>query len=231
MKTAGLGILLLGLLMVLGGIGMFVGGFFMFGSSVKSAMESRVAGTLPLQVGQSATSDPIEVNPQQRCQIVFQADLSGTSVKRSQQGDQTTYHLDYNLPFECEVFDESGKRIHRESSTLSGSGFRIWLNSDVDEDGGSETVRMLLGTFPAPPSGKVSVTAKVSPNSGGDIAIDSARVDVLDNVTTSGGAAAGGLGMCCGGPAVAMLGLVLLIVGAIMSLTSRSRTPQDFAGP
>jgi hypothetical protein len=222
MKSAGIIVLVLGLLMLIAGVGMFVGSFFVIGSSVKSAMESRVAGTLPLKVEESVTSEPMAVDSQHRCQIVFQADLSGTSVKRDNQGGNPSYHLDYNLPFECEVFDETGKRIHRESSTLSGGGLRMWFNSSVDEDGGSETVRMLLGTFPAPASGKLSVTAKVGANSGGDVQIESAQVDVLDNVTTSGATAAGGLGMCCGGPAVAMIGLVMLIVGAVMSLTSRS---------
>lgn len=223
MKAAGIVTLLLGLVLLVAGVGMFIGSFFVIGASVKSAMESRVVKTIDLTVDQSTTSDPIEVDTKNMCQIVFEADLSGTRVKEDRQGDRVSYHLDYDIPFECEVFDGAGQSIHRESRTLSSSGFRMWSNSAVNEDGGSETVRIMLGTFPAPTSGKLSVTAKASANAEEGIEIESAQVDVLDNVTASGAQAAGGFGMCCGGPAVAMIGLVLLILGAVMGLASRSR--------
>ena len=80
----------------------------------------------------------------------------------------------------------------------------------------------MLGTFQPPASGKVSVTAKIGQNQGGDIQIDAAQVDVLDNVAQDAAAvAAGGLGMCCGGPAVSGIGLVMLIIGAIAVLFFR----------
>lgn len=225
MKTTGIVLLLLGLLLVVGGIGMFVGGFLLFGSFAKSAMESRVVGSLPLTPGQTATSDPITVNHEKMCQIVLQVDLSGTDVKRNTQGSDVTYHLDYNLPLECEVFDDAGQSIHRESSTLAGSGFRTFINTSVDEDGGTETIRMMLGTFPAPASGKLSATAKLGTNIGGDVQVQAAQLDVLDNVSASGATAASGMGMCCGGPAVAGFGLVLLLVGAVVTLASRASAP------
>lgn len=225
MKATGIVLLLMGLLLVVGGIGMFVGGFLLFGSFAKSAMESRVAGSLPLTPGQTATSDPIMVNREKMCQIVLQVDLSGTDVKRTTQGNDDVYHLDYNLPLECEVFDDAGQSIHRESSTLAGSGFRSFINSSVDQDGGSETVRMMLGTFQAPASGKLSATAKLGANIGGDVEVEAAQLDVLDNVSASGAAAASGMGMCCGAPAVVGLGLVLLLVGAIITLASRASAP------
>jgi hypothetical protein len=223
MKAAGLVILILGLILVVSGIGMVVGSVFLIKASVESALESRVVKTIALTVDEPASSEPIDVNREKKCQIVVQADLSGTDVKRETHGDDVDYHLDYNIPFECEVFDDAGQSIHRESSTLSGSGFRMTLNSDVDKEGGSETPRIMLGTFDAPPSGKLTVKAKLGKNQGGDIEIKAAQVDVLDNVTASGAQAAGGVGMCCGGPAVSGLGVLLLIIGAIISLASRSR--------
>jgi hypothetical protein len=223
MKTAGILILVLGLIMIVSGIGMVVGSVFMLKSSVESAMESRVVKTVPLTVDESVTSDPIDVNREKLCQIAFQADLTGTDVKEKTIGDDVSYQLDYSIPFEVEVFDDTGKSIHRENSTLSSSGFILTHNRNVDEDGGSETPRIMLGTFQAPASGKLSVTAKVGKNQGGDIEIQAAQVDVLDNVSQSAATAAGGMGMCCGGPAVSGLGLVLLIIGAIISLAARSR--------
>lgn len=225
MKTAGILILVLGLILIVSGIGMVVGSVFLLKSSVESALESRVAGSLPLTAGQTATSDPITVNREKMCQIVVQVDLSGTDVERNTQGSDVTYHLDYNLPFECEVFDDAGQSIHRESSTLAGSGFRSFINSSVDEDGGSETIRMMLGTFQAPASGKLSATAKVGTNIGGDVQVQSAQLDVLDNVSASGATAASGMGMCCGGPAVAGFGLVLLLIGAVVTLAARASAP------
>ena len=223
MKAAGLVILILGLILVVSGIGMVVGSVFLIKASVESALESRVVKTIALTADEPTSSEPIDVNREKKCQIVVQADLTGTDVKRETHGNDVDYHLDYNIPFECEVFDDAGQSIHRESSTLSGSGFRMTLNSDVDKDGGSETPRIMLGTFNAPASGKLTVKAKLGKNQGGDIEIKAAQVDVLDNVTASGAQAAGGVGMCCGGPAVSGLGVLLLIIGAIISLASRSR--------
>lgn len=223
MKTAGLLILFLGLILVVAGIGMVVGSVFMFKSSMESALESRVVKTIPLEVDQSVTSEPIEVNAERKCQIVVQADLRGTDVKESKTGTESSYQLDYNIPLEVEVFDDAGKSIHRENRTLTGDGFVMTLNRSVDEDGGDETQRIVLGTFPAPAAGKLSVTAKIGKNQGPDIEIQAAQVDVVDNVSASAETAAGGLGMCCGGPAVSGFGIVLLIVGAIMSLVARSR--------
>jgi hypothetical protein len=223
MRTAGILLLLLGLVLLFAGVAMFIGAFFVFGEFAKSAMESRVVKTVPLTVDQSVTSEPIPVNSERMCQIAVQADLTGTDVKESTQGTDTTYQLDYSIPFEVEVFDDAGKSIHRENTTLSSTGFVMTYNRSVNEDGGTETPRIMLGTFPAPASGKVSVTAKIGKNEGGDVEIQAAQVDVLDNVSANSAAAAGSMGMCCGGPAVSGLGLVLLIVGAIISLVARSR--------
>lgn len=222
MKTAGILILVLGLVLVVAGVGMVVSSVFMLKSSVESALESRIVKTVPLAVDQSVTSDPIEVNREKLCQIVVQADLSGTDVKEHTTGPDTNYQLDYNIPFEVEVFDDAGKSIHRESSTLSGSGFVMTQNRSVTEAGGDETPRIMLGTFQAPASGKLSLTAKIGQNQGGDIEIKAAQVDVLDNVSQSAATAAGSMGMCCGGPAVAGFGVLLLIIGAIISLVGRS---------
>ena len=223
MRTAGLLILLLGLIMVVGGIAMVVSSVFVMQSAVQSAMESRVVKEIPLTVDQSVTSEPIQVSTAKKCQLAVQADLTGTDVRESKTGDDTTYHLDYSIPLEVEVFDDTGKSIHSENRTLSSGGFVMTQNHSVDEDGGSETPRIMLGIFPPPASGKVSVTAKIGKNAGDKIEIEAAQIDVLDNVAQdAASAAAGGMGMCCGGPAVSGLGLLLLIIGAIISLVARS---------
>ena len=72
MKTAGLVILLLGLVLVVVGLSTFVGAFFVFGSFAKSAMESRVAQTVALTVDQSVTSEPIPVNPEKHPGVNFE---------------------------------------------------------------------------------------------------------------------------------------------------------------
>ncbi|HUE70683.1 MAG TPA: hypothetical protein VMP01_07315 [Pirellulaceae bacterium] len=222
MKTAGVLILVLGLILVIAGIGMVVGSVFMVQSAFQGMMESRVVKTIPLTVDQSVTSEPIEVSTEKKCQIAVQADLTGTDVKENKTGPDTTYQLDYSIPFEVEVFDDAGKSIHSEKRTLTSSGFVMTHNRAVDEDGGSETPRIMLGTFPAPASGKLSVTAKIGKNQGRDIEIQAAQVDVVDNVSASAETAASGVGMCCGGPAVAGFGVLLLIIGAIVSLVGRS---------
>jgi hypothetical protein len=225
MRIAGILILLLGLILVVAGIAMVVSSVFALKSSVEEFMESRVVKSVPLTVDQPTTSALIDVNKEKMCQIVVQADLSGTDVEEKQTGADTSYQLEYKIPLEVEVFDDKGNSIYQESRTLDGEGFVMTLNRSVTEDGGSETPRVMLGTFQPPASGKVSLTATIGKNRGGDIAIKSAQVDVLDNVTQSAGQAAGGLlGICCGGPTVSGFGLLLLIIGAIISLAARTRS-------
>lgn len=122
MRIAGILILVLGLVLVVAGIAMVVSSVFALKSSVEEFMESRVAKSVPLTVEQPTTSALIDVNTEKMCQIVVQADLSGTDVEENQTGADTSYQLEYKIPLEVEVFDEKGNSIYQESRTLDGNG-------------------------------------------------------------------------------------------------------------
>lgn len=216
--TFGCALTVLGLLALIGGIGMF-------GLTVQRAVAAQKVATVPLEMGQTQTTDIIEVDIERLSQISVELKVHSTSVQVEQpQFDDETpeYELRYEFPIRYTVRDNEGEEIYSESTRAAwNEGMRsTTTHGSITADGGMAQVEHAFEKFRVPPPGQIQVQATILPDDTYQADVEQVRLHVYDNVSKHAESVAGGLGMLCLTPALILVGLLLSFIGLFANPSS-----------
>jgi len=92
----------------------------------------------------------------------------------------------------------------------------------VDETGGAASISEDFKSFDPPGSGQVSVEITIGKDDTYNTKVTAATVEVYDNVRDVGGAAFGGLMSFCLSPFLFAIGLIVMIVGLVVSSSKKA---------
>jgi hypothetical protein len=203
-----------GLLISLVGLTLTFASCAFFGRAIEQASEKRQVRTVEIQPGRTSDTGAILADPGTQAAVSVEAELQLGEQAVEGHSDRGTI-LQFTLPVNYRVSDDSGAAIHVESGRLTGSLIVPAQNSphrDAFEPVAGCTYRG--SKFTVPETGSLRVSVELPPTDGDGNTVTLGRVVVSDRLPRSTGRwVAGGMASFVLGPVVAMLGVLLFIVG------------------
>ena len=208
-----------GCLMVILGIVIFVGSFFLFGKAVWEGIQAKMVASAPVKLEETAMTEPVTVDASKACQVALYIDLETLSVKETEDSfetDKVNYEARYHFPVTYAVKDEQGKEIFREETAAAwDNGIRSFDKQDVTKGKGALIVENSFSKFDVPPPGKVKVEITVKPDEKYKAVAGKLEVRLYDSVTRHAKTVVSGVASFLLGPVLAGLGILVFISGLI----------------
>ena len=209
------------------GVLLFAGSLALFGVSILRGTQAREVADVSLELGESTTTAPIRVETDRLAQVTVRGTVRGDSVQEKREFDETEYELRFSFPVSYSVLDSNGAVIHSQRTTVAwNSGSRTYSGWQVTSAGGYVHAEYWFEKFQVPPPGEIRVEVRLDPDSRYGATIEEPTLRVYDRVSRHSGRVFGGLALFLLGPAIALVGCILFIVGMMRRSASRA-TPAD----
>jgi len=207
MRKAGCGLAIVGVLLCAASL-------VTFGTSVFRALAANEVHSAPVATGEPWTSGPLTVDTNKLCQIAVRGLIRSPHAKRGS-GENAGWDLEYAFPVRYTVFDAGGVILQQQSVDFaSDGGARSTKQERVTESGGSAHIEQGFAKFEVAAPGEIRVEATLGADVDFGATIEGAEVVVYDNVSKHAKRIGIGVALLVGGGAIAMLGLILLIIAA-----------------
>jgi hypothetical protein len=208
-----------GCLIVIIGVAIFVGSFFLFGKAVWEGIQAQMVASAPVKLEKTASTEVVTVDAAKACQVALHIDLETLSVEEEEDSFETgkmNYQARYAFPVTYTVKDEQGGEVFKEETAAAwDQGTKSWDKEEVTKGKGAVIVEHSFSKFDVPPPGKVKVEIKVSPDEKYKAVAGKMEVRLYDNVARHAKTVAGGIASFLLGPTVAGLGILVFIFGLV----------------
>lgn len=201
-----------------------------FGLAIKRGFDVETAYIQEnVEPGREYATSVLEVARDQQIQLAVKLDLRSLSIRRNSSSDSDPYDALYSFPFRYVVRDEAGSELYSEDTFVAwDQGSRSYDRDEVSETAGHVIVESSLDKFPAPRSGRVRITYRLSSDDVHDVTVNEAQVILYHRVHGHGPAIATGIALALLGFLLAAIGGLLLLVRALRESAPAGETePQQ----
>ena len=208
-----------GCVLALVGLAVSIGGAVLLIFILVNRLTQEPLSSLSLESGQEATGELVAPTEGQRYRLAFRARVSSTSVQEETDAagsfEDPGYELRYSFPLSYRVSDDSGDPVLSNDMVVHWNEGARCLSGEVEADGGTQTVTHYLPMFTVPRGGEMQVAAQVNPDPtygarAEDISLLIYEVPAIRALLWPA------VLMTLSGPMLALVGLVLLLCGALV---------------
>ena len=213
------------------GVLLTVGGWMLFFSlAFMQAMQAQQVASRPIAVGEELTTDLIEVETEQLCQIALQVDLRTESVQEDEfsfPDEEAAFKARYKFPFRYSVLDLGGDTVYSGTNLFSwdNSRTKTFFAEDLDAAGGTLSVEHRYDKFKVAPPGQINIRIEFSPDETYHAEAQKVLLNVYDQVSGFGTSGIGGIAMTWVGPILILSGIIVRSLGRRRSTQPRNDEP------
>ena len=206
------------------GLAMIIVSFGLFGSAIWRGLDANEVLSAPLEPNKVNSTELIEVDTHKNCMISVIIDFKSNSVQEEEEKfgkpDEVKYKLKYRFPVSYKVLNADESIIHAEKRNVGWNEMNIATSphsTEVDSRGGTAVIEHYFAKFKVSPPGLIRVEVEVGPDSHYRAEAKSLELKIYDNVSKHAKSVLGGCFLCCVGPLVLIVGVILCIIGLVRS--------------
>ena len=206
-----------GCMTVLVGLALTIGSCFFFKAAIDQAVETRQIANVPLDPGSRNALEHVAAEAGTRAKVSIEAQLELSDAFVESAGESGGI-LSLSMPVNYEVTGNDGERLHVEAGKVSGTVIVPGLDNPHRESFDRTTFCRFDGSgFPVPEDGSLFVSVDLPGADDDGNVVRAAHVGVWDRLPeTAGQWVAGGFVSMLLGPALALVGGVLFLIGLIV---------------